>query len=227
MPYRKEVLVTDEIYHVFNRSVNRQPIFHTQRECQRFYDLIDFYRFSDPKDRFSHYNRLPLEARVAFFSKLKSSQARLVDILAFSIMPNHYHLILRQLQEGGLSSFSRKIQNGFAKYYNIKSGRFGSVFQAMFKAVRVETEDQLIHVVRYTHLNPVTGFILRDVAELITYPWTSFSMYMNDSLDTFIETKTVLSQFSTKKLFREFTFDQADYQRTLAFNAHLLHDPDV
>ena len=93
MPYRKEVLVTDEIYHVFNRSVNRQPIFHTQRECQRFYDLIDFYRFSDPKDRFSHYNRLPLEARVAFFSKLKSSQARLVDILAFSIMPNHYHLI--------------------------------------------------------------------------------------------------------------------------------------
>ena len=221
MPRRKTLLVTSEYYHVFNRSIAKEPIFLGVKDYLRFTNLIDFYRFKKPQIRLSHYNRLEKSLKEEFIRKLYNSGEKLVQILAFSWMPNHYHLLLKQLEDSGISNFIRNLQNSYAKYLNTKYQRSGSLFQEMFKATRIQTDEQLIHVVRYIHLNPVTDYLLKGVSELETYPWTSFPSYIADLKSSFVETDFILKLFKSSDKLKRFTYDQADYQRKLARIKHL------
>src|SRR5581483_4916008 len=139
MPRRKIVLATGEIYHLFNRSIAHQPIFTRTRDNTRFLETIDFYRFQNPMIRFSHFNRLPQEQKKQFYDKLKKESLPIVEIFAFCLIPNHFHILARQLQENGIKNFLSQIQNSYAKFYNTKYDRSGALFQEMFKAVRIET----------------------------------------------------------------------------------------
>jgi putative transposase len=226
MPYRKELFVSGEIYHIYNRSIARQPIFKSYKDYDRFYRLIDYYRYSSPPERFSHYIRLALLSQQIFMDRLKKEHTPLVDILAYAFMPNHFHLVLRQKYDNGIPIFISNIQNGFAKYVNLKTKRTGSLFQAMFKAKRMESEEMMLHVVRYVHLNPLTGNILEKNDDLETYPWTSFPTYLNINQNTIIDTQMVLSFFKTIESFKNFTFDQVKYQKVLAYSKQILHDSE-
>lgn len=217
MPYRHNPCVTHEVYHVFNRSVAGQTIFSTAKDYQRMYDLCDFYRFASLTNSFSHYNRLHGEAKQTYISQVRESHAPLVTISAFAIMPTHIHLAVRQEQEEGIRMFMSRIQNGYAKYFNIRTKRFGSLFQAMFKAVRFESEDQYIHTIRYIHLNPLTAGIVSTLSDLQRYPWTSLADYMEYRKEGILDTSFVRDHFKTTASFRKFTADQAAYQRSLAF----------
>ncbi len=92
----------------------------------------------------------------------------------------------------------------------------------MFKAVRILTDEQLLHVTRYIHLNPVTAFILKDLKELSDYPWSSYPVYIGKQSSDNISTSEVLGFFSSKDKFIKFTEDQIDYQRELDKIKHLL-----
>lgn len=213
MPYRKIVLANNEIYHVVNRSIAQIPIFKGIRDYQRTLEVIDFYRYIKPSLSFSHYKRLPKKEKQIFYENLKKKK-HLVGILAFCLMPNHSHFLLRQRQDNGISTFMRNFQNSYARYFNTKYKRAGAVFQAMFKAVRIETDEQLMHVSRYIHLNPVSAYLI-EINELKNYPWSSYPIYLGKSKSHFINLDSILFHFKTRSTFEKFVFDQADYQRKL------------
>lgn len=139
-------------------------------------------------------------------------------------MPNHFHLLLKQNKDFGISRFTAQLQNGYAKYFNIKTKRFGAVFQSMYKAVRIEYNEHFIHVARYIHLNPLTAGIVESSSELATYPYNSYGNYLHDKTDSILDKTTILSMFKDMKSFQSHTLDQAEYQRLLFVESHLYHD---
>ncbi len=222
MPLRKTVLATGETYHVFNRGVNHQPIFIDKRDYPRALEIMSFYRFDKPSLRFSFYNRLPLEEKAKFWKKLEEKNQKIVTFLCFCLMPNHFHFFLRQEKENGISKFLANFQNSFTKYINTRHTRSGHLLQGQFKAVRIETENQLLHTSRYIHLNPYTSFIVNTVNQLKSYPWSSLPQYIRDDGKGICETNDILSSFSSNKQYLQFVLDQKDYQRTLRQIEHLL-----
>lgn len=222
MPRRSVPLVTGEIYHLFNRSIARQPILIRSKDFHRFFDTVDFYRFKNPPMRYSHYNRLPLEQRRQLIGALYKTGKDMVEIFAFSFMPNHFHLLVKQILENGIKIFISQIQNSYAKYYNMKYKRTGALFQEMFKAIRIETDEQFIHVARYIHLNPLTSYIIQDYEELEQYQWTSFIDYVGKRDLIFVQKNMLRNYFSNIQKLKAFTLDQRDYQRTLEVIKHLI-----
>lgn len=221
MPYRNVVLAQDQVYHVYNRGVAALPIFHSSKDYSRFVALLDYYRFLNTPASFSEVMRLPYDERDNILDGLKKENKLHIEILAFCLMPNHFHLLLKQLTEKGISIFLSNLQNGYAKYLNIKNNRAGPLFQSMFKAVRVDTDEQLVHVSRYIHLNPSTGYLV-EPKNLLKYNWSSLGTYVKEGkIHPFIQTELVLSLFKNGKEYYQFVLDQADYQRELDKIKHL------
>lgn len=221
MPSRKVPLVTGEIYHVLNRGVNNQPIFKDKRDFQRALEIFSFYQFIRPPIRFSFYERLAHSEKESFLKELDKSP-KLVIPLAFCFMPNHFHFLVRQNQETGISKLLANFQNSYTKYFNTRHKRIGHLFQGQFRAVRIETEEQLLHTSRYIHLNPYTSYVVRTVGDLITYPWFSLIEYIENKTESICNTETVLSCFPSKKKYLQFVLDQKDYQRKLEQIKHLV-----
>jgi putative transposase len=227
MPVRKTILADEQTYHIFNRGVDHRPIFTNKREYQYFLKELSYYRFVSPPLRLSLFLELSAERRnELLFDLNKKKRKAQVAILAFCLMPNHFHLLLRQTSKDGISNFMGKIQNSYTKYFNIGRSRIGSLFQGRFKAVRAETDEQLTHLSRYIHLNPYSSFIVKDVDNLCNYPWSSFSEYnsQTDGEQSFVDKKTVLGLFKNKERYLEFVLNQADYQKSLEIIKHLTHE---
>lgn len=221
MGIRKHPLVNNQVYHIFNRSIAQQPIINNVREHKLFMELIEYYRFQNTEIRYSHYSRLPKHDRELILNKLYKQNEVQVDIYSLTMMPNHYHILAKQISNNGISNFIRHIQDSYAKYLNKKTERSGGVFQSPFKAVRIENDEQLLHVARYIHLNPLTSYILKDENELIKYSFNSFTDYLTNSR-RFINTKLIDSFFKTPELFKKFTLDHIDYRRKLDRIKHLI-----
>lgn len=220
MPFRKIPLVTGQIYHIYNRGVNRVPIFEDNRDYQRFRDLIGYYRFIAASPRFSSFKTLKKELREKIIASRKE---KFVDFIAFCLMPNHFHFVLKQLKEKGISEFLRRISDGYTRYFNTKHKRIGPLFQGRFKSVLVETDEQLAHLVRYVHINPYTSYVVRRVEDLLDYPWSSFREYLDGEEEKICDLKDmILASFKKKEDFKKFTLDQADYGRKLEKIKHLL-----
>lgn len=218
--------VVGEIYHVFNRSVARQPIFNSSRDYGRALESINFYSLAKQPTRFSYFQRMNFKDKADFWNTLIAAK-RSVDIMAFCLMPNHIHLLLKENAELGISRFMRSWQNSYAKYYNTKNGRTGSLFQAMFKAVRIVSEEQLLHVSRYIHLNPYTGYIVGKIEDLESYGWTSYPDYLGVRPREIVDTTMILGLLGDAEKLRAFTENQADYQRRLGEIKHLLLEQGV
>lgn len=221
MPYRKVLLVPGEIYHVFNRTVARQPIFLSNKDYHRAIETLYFYSFIKPDLRYSHYNRFPQDQKDKFLINLGKKDKQ-VQILAFCLMPNHFHFLIKEVIKNGTANFIKTFQGSYAKYFNLKSDRNGALFQSRFKAVRIESDEQFIHVARYIHLNPLTAYLIKDIEELKQYPWTSFPEYIEDGDLPVIKKDQLLGYFSSVDDFVKFTSDQIDYQRKLNEIKHLI-----
>jgi len=219
MPGRITPLVTDEVYHVYNRGINKQPTFNTKREYQRALLALEFYRVSNPPIRLSKFLELDKERQKEIIEVMNKTE-KLVQIICFCLMPNHFHFLLKQKIEQGISKFLGNFQNSYTRYFNSRNERDGSLFLDQFKAKRIETDEQLIHVSRYIHLNPHTGFIIKTLDELREYPWSSFSNYITGN-NGFLEPDLILDMFGGGDKYKQFVFDQADYQRKLKMIKHL------
>ena len=220
MPARKIPLVTEEIYHVFNRGINRQPTFTSKREYHRAILAIKFYHFAKQPSSLSKVLSMSKDLQEKVLKGMDGSE-KLVEIIAFCLMPNHFHFLLKQKKDGGISKFISNFQNSYTRYHNTKNERDGSIFLTQFKAVRIITDEQLDHVSRYIHLNPHTGYIVKTLEELEYYPWSSFKYYLIGDYD-FINPQIVLGRFKNIASYKQFVFDQADYQRELKVIEHLI-----
>src|SRR3989344_3358385 len=122
---------------------------------------IEHYMFSGTKLRFSHYLRLDNESKQKALNSLYVENKTSVDLYAFCVMSNHYHLLVKQNVDNGISNFISRLQNSYAKYLNTKLGRSGSLYLSPFSGSIIETTEQFIHVARYIHLNPLTSYVVR------------------------------------------------------------------
>lgn len=221
MPARKFPLAIDQYYHIFNRGINKQPIFLGLKDYQRALDLLDFYSFATVKLRFSKFLLLPREERTIFWEKLRKEKNKLVEIVAFCLMPNHFHFQLQQKKDNGISKFMATFQNSYTRYFNTKYKKIGPILQGQCKAVRVEDDEQFIHLTRYIHLNPYTSYIVKDKDDLETYPWSSFPEYIGKVSTVVCNKDIIVERFKDITNYRTFVFNQADYQRELGKIKHL------
>lgn len=224
MPSRKIPLVNNQFYHVFNKSINKEPIFVNKRNAERFTFSLNFYRYKNPPIRLSHFFDLEEAKRTELINLLKSQNQLIVEIISFCLMPNHFHLLLKQKIENGITIFLANIQNSFTRYYNLKNNRTGPLFCGRFKAVLIETEEELVHVLRYIHLNPYSSFLVKDFNQLLDYPWTSLSEYLSEK-ENICSKKYILNYFkyNTSKI-TKFHQDHADYQRKLEVIKNLIFE---
>lgn len=219
MPRRNVVLADGEIYHVFNRSIAKEDIFSSRGNLTKALEIIEFYRFSQ-KLRLSKFKTLPHISKNEYLRAVENTTP-LIEIYSFALMPNHYHFLIKQLQDRGILRFISNFQNSFAKVFNLKNERDGALFQNSFKAKRVESEEQFVHTSRYIHLNPVTSYLI-EFKDLVNYPWTSFPIYVNGNNNSFIKTEFLLSALGSKEKYIQFVADQVGYQRELALIKDLI-----
>ncbi len=154
MPSQKVQLVNDEIYHIVLRSVGDTKIFLDENDYYR--GIFCLYEFNNKK-------LIEIRKRREERRKEKASGCRtpadsrdlLVEVLCFSLMPNHIHLLLRQLKDNGISHFMRKVGGGYANYFNKKYKRKGHLFN-QFKAIHIKTNEQLQNVFMYIHANRIS-----------------------------------------------------------------------
>lgn len=216
MPGRITPLVNGEYYHIFNRGSEKRDIFSQTRDYKRFRKTMYFYQFLGPKPSFSKFSKSDLNS----FSP--DNNKKLVEILCFCLMPNHFHFLVKQLKDSGISTFISQLSNSYTKYFNTKYNRVGPLLQGAFKAVRIQTEEHLIHVSRYIHLNPIVSGLVK---KLNVYPWSSYPEYINNS-GTLCSIEDITGLFASPKKYQEFAEAQIDYGTTLEILKHLTIDID-
>lgn len=219
MAYRKTILATGEIYHVYNRGVEKRPLFLTKWDYHRFLEIINYYRFTNCPVKYSYFKLMSNDKKEDILKNLQETSGKWVEVLAFCLMPNHVHFLLKQLEENGISKFMAKIQNSFSHFFNVKQERVGHLFQGAFKAVRIESDEQLIHVSRYIHLNPVSSYII-GFERLEDYEFSSYPEYIGKKTG-FCDIKQVIAYFKNPDDYKRFVKDQADYQLQLDNIKHL------
>lgn len=232
MPRRQTPLAPDVYYHVFNRTVGDTPVFNNRVSFERMLDLVDYYRF-EHLHRYSHFRKMVTSEREKYLAKIIETSEQIVQLYTAEFMPNHFHFVLKQLVADGIRDFIANIQNAFAKYFNLKEDRHGALFQSAFKAIHIKSEEQLKHIIRYNHLNPVTANLI-SINRLPTYQKSSFQYYYNSNRfpvrlfsptnprSRFIDTSLVLSIFTSPQRYWKFVHDQADYQRSLGLIRKLI-----
>lgn len=219
MPARIIPLATGEFYHVYNRGVTHQNIFSSKKDYERLLLCLSYYRFSTPPVKLSRFLQLPKDEREVILERLEKEDNNTVRLSAFCLMPNHFHLLMQQTSEGGISKFMKKITDSYTRYFNTKNERVGPLFQGAFKAVHVTNNEQLLHLSRYIHLNPLVSFVVKD-NDFISYPWSSLQNYL-ETTSKIINTKPILDQFKSSNKYLEFVLDQADYGKKLERIKHL------
>ncbi len=216
MPARITPLVNGQIYHVYNRGVEKRRIFEDRRGYKRFLQIIQYYQLEGPKPKFSNFIKYKLSN--------PDSNKKIVDIISYCLMPNHFHLLIKQLKDGGISEFIRKISDSYTKYYNIKYDRVGALLQGPFKAVLIENDEQLIHVSRYIHLNPLASFLVKNLNQ---YEWSSYIEFLDKTSSGISAKEEVLSFFKSPQDYKRFMQDQIDYAQKLELIKHQLIDKEI
>ncbi len=220
MPARAVPLVNNQFYHVYNRGINKQQIFRGIKDYQRAIELINFYQYLNPPLRYSKYQLLSIDRKQEFW-KILTKKPKIVSINSYCLMPNHFHLLVKQKADGGISKYLSNLQNSYTKYFNTKHNRTGPLLQGQFKAVRIEDDNQLLHINRYIHLNPYSSFIVKNVDDILTYPWSSIQEYLKATINPICEKDIILSNFKNTNEYKSFILEQADYQRQLDIIKHL------
>ncbi len=218
MSIRKVNLVSGEYYHIYNRGNSKQKIFHDEEDYQRFIFLL---YVSNTSEKFDFYN-LSRNIKLNIFQKEKNNC--FVGIGAYCLMPNHFHLLITEINEGGISKFMQKISTAYSMYYNRKYQRTGSLFEGKFKSQHLDTDKYLKYIFSYIHLNPIK-LIQKDWKEkgikdkitaidyLNKYTYSSYLDFTKEDRDqkNILNRKLFPKYFPTKNSFNKEIFEWLNY----------------
>ncbi len=221
---RKFKFEKGKIYHVFNRGVEKRVIFKSDNDYWRF--LQGLFLFNDEKTTANllwqmERDRGKVTFRVLkmFFAREKRNREPLVRIMADCLMPNHFHLLLEEIKEGGISRFMHKLGTGYAEYFNNKYNRVGALFQSRFKAAPVEEETYLEYLLVYINvINPgelvepkLKEVGVNNVKEIMRfaddYSWSTHQEYTGKRESIIIEKGLLGEIFSNKWKYNQFVED--------------------
>ena len=148
---RKHNFEIDEYYHIYNRGTDKRIIFLEKHDYHRFILLLYFCNSREPVDLQLIFREGRTFAELFNLPKGKS----IVAIGAWCLMPNHFHLLLKETVENGITEFMRKVSTGYSVYFNNKYNRSGSLFQGKFKSEHLNNDRYLKYIFSYIHLNPI------------------------------------------------------------------------
>ena len=222
MPARQTLLATNEIYHVFNRGTGSIPIFKIKKDYLNFINAFSYYQYYPAPIKYSRFKVINSIEKNKILNNLAKEKNLLIDIIAYCLMPNHFHLLLKQNKNKGIENFLRLISNSHSNYFNTKYKRKGGLFEGTFKTVLVENDEQLLHLSRYIHLNPYSSFVVKTIKNTFEYPYSSLKEYLNSKNNKICRNNIVIDQFKNPLEYKKFVIDQANYQRSLDMIKHQL-----
>ena len=207
--------VENGYYHVYNRGVEKRTIFQDREDYSKFLYFIKIYL-------------TPLEELSKEFPLLRSNLVKNnlsgeVELLALCLMPNHFHLLIKQNTKVGMTKFLRQLNTSYSMYFNKRHERVGPLFQGRFKAANVETDEYLLHLSRYIHLNP-----LARGASLDEFDWSSYLYYLGKKEPvSWLNTNFISEYFNNSK--RGFSYKDfvEDYVDSTPLDSYLTIDSEA
>lgn len=187
MPIKRPQLVNDEIYHIVTRGVEDSLIFKDKNDYYR--GIFSLYEFNTREPIVIREKRKQRKASKANRELFSDSRELLIEILTFYLMPNHIHILARQIKDNGITQFMRKFGAGYVAYFNKRYDRKGHLFQGRFRAVHIKTDEQLKIVFAYIHTNGISLIEpkwkekgIENPEEVIdfleNFKWSSYSDYI-------------------------------------------------
>jgi len=194
---KRPPIVNGEIYHIVIRAVDVLKLFRDKQDyLQMIHNLFEFNDEKPASSKFRVARHLTKTNKVKLTRSFLVSLADIrdekreiiIEVLAFCLMPNHVHLLVRQVKDGGIVKFMRKVGTGYSLYYNQKYKRMGHVFQGRYRIIHITNDNQLKAVFVYIHTNPVAiicsrwkeeGIRTKDLSKIIKfleeeYRWSSY-----------------------------------------------------
>lgn len=205
MPVRNSVKEygSEQYYHVYNRGVNKQSIFLD--ELDYFYFLSLFKRHLNKEESLDKYGRA--------FTNYRDE----VELVAYCLMPNHYHLLVYLKEPEGLVRLMRSVMVAYTMYFNKKYKRVGGLFQGVFLASRITTDFYLWHVSRYIHLNPI------DLGEdFKTYTYSSIDYFLGNKHAEWLSSERLVETDIEHQKYAEFVSDYEEMHKDLKHLKKLL-----
>lgn len=199
MPRQPRQLQVGSVYHIVNRGVEKREIFVKSQDYSRFILGLEVFNSETPADI---WQLLGTQGGTDLPKRLedwrRQRQEPIVEVLAFVLMPNHYHLLLKEITQGGIITYMRKM-GGYSVYFNRQYDRVGPLFQGRYKAVEVASEEQLLNVFAYIHTNPIEliepqwkEFVVSSaedaIAFLNNYRWSSYMDYIGKGNTSYVTT---------------------------------------
>jgi putative transposase len=192
MPKKIIPIITGEKYHVFNRGTDKRNIFLDNFDYLRFYNSLAFFNTIEPVKNY----------RLAKGAYDKTS-ARLVNIIAYSLLPNHFHLILEPLVDNGISEFIKRISGGYTSYFNERNDRSGVLFQGKYKKVHISSNEQFQYLFAYVNENHSVHriFFERQIchSSSLFYQGIAKSKLLNTKIEYFYNENIALAESIYKK----------------------------
>lgn len=151
--YRKTPFAVGEHYHIYSRGVEKRKIFLNTKDYNRFMALL-YIMNQDISFRMDNFLQMHKNSLQEIFKEER--EKTLVSILSYCLMPNHFHLILHENTEGGISKFMGKLLTAYSMYFNTKYERSGPLFTHPFRSEHINNESQYMYIFSYVHLNPIS-----------------------------------------------------------------------
>lgn len=190
---RKVNFVTGEFYHIYNRGVDKRPIFSGVDDIKRFFQSME--EFNTEKAIGSIYENSFLKTKK---SQLGSEASKLVNFVCYCLNSNHYHFVLEQVLDNGIEKFMQRFGTGYTKYFNNRHKRTGSLFQGVFKSSHINSNEYLLHVSAYVNLNNRVHKINDNLG------WNSWNEYIHKNKSNFCKKDIILGQFNNSNDYKNF-----------------------
>lgn len=203
---RKTEFANNEYYHIYNRGVDKREVFLDEEDYERFLTSMREFNRIDPIG--SLYEKYLAEEKRGLSphkGDLVPTLTPLVEIVAYCLNPNHFHVILRQLSEGGISKFMLKLSSGYSSYFNKKYKRSGSLFQGPFKSIHIDSNEYLLYLSVYVNKNNfIHGYNTGD------WKYSSLLDYLEKRHGTLCNKEPILVQFDNNiEKYKEFLDNNA------------------
>jgi len=180
---RRDLLVNDEFYHIYNRGADKREVFLTRHDYSRFLSSIVEFNTELPGWQIRNLKNSGIKVRPRL-------EEQLVDVVAYCLNPNHFHLLLRQRKDAGITEFMRKVITGYTMYFNKKNERSGVLFQGKFKSVHIDSNEQLLYVSAYVNCNSE----VHGIGKAKNYLWCSFNEYCGRESGINCQKEVILEQ---------------------------------
>ena len=213
---RKNPIVTGNVYHIMSKSIAGYQIFNTDAEYKRMIQMVRFFSYRKTFLKFSRCITFPIVQKKGFEEYLEErfgEENKIIQIIAYCLMPTHVHFVLKQLKEKGIETAIGNILNAYSRYFNIKHKRQGPLWASRFKNVPVDSDEQLLHLSRYVHLNPVSAGLINNAKQ---WKYSSYLEYV--APDAILHPLCSFHDLINERpsAYQAFVDDHANYQRELA-----------